>query len=357
MSRPFADPATVLNSLRAAYQTRLLVAATHHLDVFGQFDDGPQSPETLRARLGLAERPAWVLFPALCAMGLLRRDPASGDFALTDAGLALTRRTQPNLLGYLEFSAEDPDVLEMAERLRFDGPRVRSEEGTAYVKEGERPSPMDNPETARLLTMRLAGRARMLGPLTARVLPRAVAGPGGAKHLVDVAGGSGYYAYGWLLANPEGTATVFDRPAVLRVAEECLEAFCEEKGSQAAGLWDRVRFHPGDMLTDPLPAGDLLLAFSLLHDWPTETCRLLVRRFAEALNPGGELWVHDEFLEDSLDGPLHAALYSAQLFWVTEGRIYSREEHAAWIAAAGLRVTQTRDATALNYSLLSARKP
>ena len=75
-----------------------------------------------------------------------------------------------------------------------------------------------------------------------------------------------------------------------------------------------------------------------------------------ALNPGGELWVHDEFLDDTLDGPLHATLYSAQLFWITDGRIYSRAEHAAWCSAAGLRVTGARDATALNYSLLSARK-
>jgi hypothetical protein len=353
MSLSISDPAVVLNSLRAVYETRLLVAATHHLEVFEQFGEGPQTLESLRERLVLGERPAMVLFPALCAMGLLRREAASGKFSLTDVGQAAVRAADPNLLGYLEFSSDDPGVIEMGERLRHDGPRVKAESGTAYVKEGDGPSPMDDPATARMLTMRLAGRARILSPLTARSLPKAGAR---ALHLVDVAAGSGYYTYEWLLANPAGTATVFDRPAVLRVAEECLEAFCREKGAAAEGLCDRVAFQPGDMLTDPIPAADVLLAFSLLHDWPAATCGLLVRRFAQALNPGGEIWVHDEFLDDTLDGPLHAALYSAQLFWVTEGRIYSRGEHALWMKDAGLVPTAVRDATALNYSLLSARK-
>jgi hypothetical protein len=351
-SAPFVDPVPALNALRGVYQTRLLVAASHHLDVFEQFQDGPQTLESLRAWLSLEERPAMVLFPALCAMGLLRRDVDSGRFALTEAGHAATRAADPNLLGYLEFSADDPGVIEMAERLRHDGPRVKSESGTAYVKEGDGPSPMDDPDTARMLTLRLAGRARILAPLTARALPQAAK----PLHLVDVAAGSGYYAYEWLLANPRGTATVFDRPAVLRVAGECLEAFCREKGAAADGLRARVTFHPGDMLTDPIPRADVLLSFSLLHDWPTATCALLARRFAEALNPGGEIWIHDEFLDDSLDGPLHAALYSAQLFWVTEGRIYSRGEHAEWLKAAGLTPSAVRQATALNYSLISARK-
>jgi hypothetical protein len=352
-STVFVDPVPALNALRGIYQTWLLVASTHHLDVFGQFQDGPRTLESLRERLGLGERPAMVLFPALCAMGLLRRDAGSGRFELTEVGKAATNAAGPNLLGYLEFSADDPGVIEMAERLRHDGPRVKSDAGTAYVKEGDGPSPMDDPATARMLTLRLAGRARILAPLTARVLPRATTK---SLHLVDVAAGSGYYAYEWLLANPAGTATVFDRPAVLRVAAECLEAFCREKGAAADGLAARVTFQPGDMLVDPIPAADVLLSFSLLHDWPAPTCALLARRFAEALNPGGEIWIHDEFLDDSLDGPLHAALYSAQLFWVTEGRIYSRGEHAEWLQAAGLVPSATREATALNYSLISARK-
>jgi SAM-dependent methyltransferase len=346
-----ADPALVLASLRAVYQTRLLVAATFHLDLFEQFAAGPRTLEEIRKATGLAERPAMVLLPALCAQGMLVRDPASGRFSPTASGRSLTRAAAPGMLGYLAFSAEDPDVIEMANLLRHDGPVAAPDAGIAYVKEGAGPSPMDDPDTARLLTMRLAGRARLLSPLTARALP------GGKRHLLDVACGSGYYTYEWLLANPEGTATVLDRPAVLAIAEECLEDFCREKNADLADFRRRVRFHPGDMLADELPRADVVLAFSLFHDWPGETCEILAGRFAGALNPGGTLWVHDEFLDDTLDGPLEAALYGAQLFWITKGRIYSRAEHRAWFEKAGLKPLDARVPTALNYSLIAAGKP
>ena len=346
-SRP--DLAPIVRHLRAAHQTLLLVAATHHLEVFEQFGEGPQSIEELRHKLDLGERPAMVLFPALCAMGMLQRDAATGKFSLTDSGRHLTRATDPNLRGYLLFSAEDPGVIEMAERLRNDGPLESADKGTDYIKEGEGPSPMDDPEMARMLTMRLAGRAEYLSPLAAAGLPT------GKKHLLDVAGGSGFYSYEWLRANPEGTATVLDRPEVLRVAEECLAAFCR-KHPDAKDVARRVKFQPGDMLIDALPKTDLLSAFSLFHDWPAETCVALTKRFADALNPGGELWVHDEFLNDTLDGPLDAAGYSSHLFWITKGRIYSRAEHYDWFVGAGLEPTGVRIPTSMNYSLISARK-
>jgi ubiquinone/menaquinone biosynthesis C-methylase UbiE len=340
--------APIMRHSRAIQQTRLLVAATHHLNVFEQFSDGPRTLPELQQALGLKERAVMVLIPALCAMGFLRRD-AAGKFSLTDQGRYLTLGMDPNFLGYLQFMSEDPGVVEMAQRLRHDGPREVPSQGTAYIKEGDGASPMDDPETARTLTLRLAGRAEHLSPLTANALPK------GKKHLLDVAGGSGFYSYAWLLANPEGTATVLDRPAVLKVAEECLQKFCA-KNPAAADIKQRVRFLGGDMLADELPKTDILLAFSLFHDWPTETCEQLAKRFAAALNPGGELWVHDEFLNEELDGPMDAIGYSAHLFWVTKGRIYSRGEHYNWLTQAGLKPSSLRVPTSMNYSLISAKK-
>jgi hypothetical protein len=172
-----------------------------------------------------------------------------------------------------------------------------------------------------------------------------------------VAGGTGLFAYEWLLANPRATATVFDRPEVLKVAAEFLAEFAASGREGAEGVRARVTLLPGNMLEDELPRADLLLAASLFHDWPTETCERLARRFADALNAGGELWVHDAFLDDSLDGPLAVTDYSAQLFWVTKGRAYSRAEYRGWLKEAGLVPTGTSPATSLDYALISARKP
>ena len=110
------------------------------------------------------------------------------------------------------------------------------------------------------------------------------------------------------------------------------------------------------MLTDDIPQTDILLAASLFHDWPTPTCWLLAQRFASALRPGGELWVHDAFLNDTLDGPLPVTDYSAQLFWVTKGRCYSRAEYRSWLIEAGLHPSPDTIPTQMDYSLIWALK-
>ncbi len=343
------DLAPITRHSRAMFGSRLLVSAVNHLQVFEQFTNGSLSIIGLQNRLQLKERPAMVLFPALCAMGLLEFE-ASGKLRPTELGRYLTAASRPNLISYVGLEKEDPGVLEMAIRLKNDGP-LDAPAGIPYVKEGDAPSPMDDPETARSLTMGLAGRARLLSPIVASKMNRR------AGHLLDVAGGSGFYTYEWLLINPTATATILDRNPVLAVAAELLEEFCSSERKGADSVKERVQFLPGDMLTDELPRTDVLLAASLFHDWPTETCEQLAERFAAALNPGGELWAHDVFLDDTLDGPLAATDYSAQLFWGTKGRIYSRKEYRRWLTEAGLTPTEDNTPTQMDYGLIWARKP
>lgn len=343
------DLAPITRHLRAMYGSRLLVVAVHHIPVFDTLENNPLTPGDLSTRLGLPERPAMVLFPALCAMDLLDYD-AVGRLFVTPLGQYLMQRQTPNLTGYLALEKDDAGVVEMAVRLRNDGP-LTAPDGITYVKEGEGPSPMDDPETARFLTLGLAGRARHLSPIVAARLPKQ------DGHLLDVAGGTGYYTYEWLLANPKATATVLDRPAVLAVAAELLDEFVRSGRPGTAGVKERVTFAPGDMLMGYLPPTDLLLAASLFHDWPAETCQQLAHRFAGAIRPGGALWVHDAFLNDRLDGPLAITDYSAALFWGTKGRAYSRAEYRSWFAGAGLVSVDENIPTQLDYGLIWAQKP
>lgn len=193
------DPAPITRHLRAMFGSRLLLAAVHYLNVFETLGAGPLPLGELSRRLGLAERPAMTLFPALCAMKLLQYD-ATNQLAITELGRLLTQSQTPNLIGYTGLEKDDPGVLEMALRLRNDGP-AEAPLGISFVKEGQGPSPMDDPELARRFTLGLAGRAQYLSPIVAANLPKR------KGHLLDVAGGTGYYTYEWLLHNPTATAT------------------------------------------------------------------------------------------------------------------------------------------------------
>jgi len=88
---------------------------------------------------------------------------------------------------------------------------------------------------------------------------------------------------------------------------------------------------------EALPAADVVLLSNVLHDWDVAECRRLVASCAEALPPQRRVLIHDVFLNDALDGPLPAALYSIAIFSVTEGRIYSGAEYRDWLTEAGLQ--------------------
>ena len=343
------DLAPITRHLRAMFGSRLLIAAVHHLAVFEELSNQPLSIAELSHRIGLKNRPASVLFPALCAMDMLEVNE-TGALQITALGRFLTQKQTPNLIGYVGLEKNDPGAVEMAVRLRNDGP-LDTSGGISYVKEGDDPSPMDDADLSRMFTLGLAGRAQKLSPIVAGKLSKS------EGHLLDVAGGTGFYTYEWLLLNPAATATILDRPAVLDVAAELLDAFVQSGRPGAETVKNRVTFQPGDMLTDDIPQTDILLAASLFHDWPTETCQLLADRFAAAIRPGGELWVHDAFLNDALDGPLAVTDYSAQLFWGTKGRCYSRREYREWFAKAGLEPIDENLPTQMDYGLIWARKP
>lgn len=347
MTIPLLDPALITRHLRARASSQLLVVAVHHIPVFEELSKKQGSIDELRYKLKLKPRPAMVLFPALCAMGMLRLT-ADEILEITELGKFLTVSHPSSLIGYVGLDKEDPGVIKMAEWLKNDGP-ADSTKGLSYVKDDLAASPMDEPQAARFFTLALAGRAKYLSPLVAASLPKHTG------HLLDVAGGTGYYTYEWLLRNPGAHATIMDRPEVLHVAAELLEEFCNEHEATGS-LRERVTFLGGDMLTDELPRADLLLAASLCHDWPEDVCTHLIGRFVGALSPGGELWVHDAFLNDTLDGPLPVTDYSAILFLSTKGRAYSRKEYRRWFEEAGLVSSSQEIPTLLDYGLISAKK-
>lgn len=325
LAAPSIDPTPIFEIFRGNYGTELLTAAIAHFDLFGRLADGPRHEQELRGELGLEPRPATVLFTALRAFGLVSNG-ADGRLELTaPAREHLAPGGEFDVSAYVGLAADSPGVLAMVERLRTNRPPGTrdGEDGTAFIYRRGTRSAMDREETARHLTMSLAGRGKNVAPVLAQRLPLE-----GATHLLDVGGGSGIYAIAWLRRHPHLRATVWDRAEVLKVAAEMATTY---------GVADRLQCVAGDMFADPVPGDvDVVLLSNVLHDWDVPDCRRLIARLAEALPSGGRLLIHDVFLNDALDGPLPIALYSAALFSLTEGRAYSAAEYRGWLLEAGL---------------------
>ena len=215
-------------------------------------------------------------------------------------------------------------VWQMVQLLRSNRPLDGDGSGTAFIYRDGVKSAMEASESARHLTLALAGRAKNVAPSLADAVTLS-----DQAVILDVGGGTGIYSYALLQKHPGATAIIFDRPEVLRVADEMARSY---------GVNDRVELMPGDMFHDELPdAVDTVLLSNILHDWDVPECQALVQRCANVLSEGGRLLIHDVFLNDEMDGPLPIALYSASLFSLTEGRAYSAAEYRRWLEAAGLR--------------------
>ena len=324
-SGPRTDPTPIFEHARGVYATALLVAAVSEFDLFNRLASAPRDEAELARAIGLAPRSANVLLVALRAMGLLRRD-ATGQVALTDlAREHLVRGGEFDVSGYLGMSADNPAVREIVERLRTNRPAGAKpqEQGVAFIYREGMTSAMEQEAAARKFTLALAGRAKNVAPVMAGRVQLET-----ARRMLDVGGGTGIYTIACLKRFPNLRAIVWDRPQVLKVAREFAEA---------AGVQGRMEFVPGDMFVDPVPAGcDVMLLSNILHDWDVPECKALIDRLARALPSGGSLLIHDVYLSDSLDGPLPVALYSANLFCVTEGRAYSAAEYRSWLTEAGL---------------------
>jgi SAM-dependent methyltransferase len=342
---PQFDPTPIFDFGRSNFGSQILTAAVAHFNLFGRLAKQPLAFELLRGKLGLAERPANVLFTALRAMGLLATD-ATGRIALTPSAAEHLVPDGKFFVGdYLSLIADDAGVRELVQRLRTNRPAGTDSEqsGPAFIyRAGER-SAMDRADLARHFTLALSGRAKNVAPLLAQAVDLS-----GAKLLLDVGGGTGIYTAALLQKHPRLKAIVLDRPEVLKVAAEFADLY---------GVADRLECRAGDMLSgEPMPPADVVLLSNVLHDWDVSECRRLIASCARALPPLGRLLIHDVFLNDALDGPLPAALYSVAIFSVTEGRIYSGAEYRGWLSEAGLQPGNIAP-TLVHCGVLEAKKP
>lgn len=342
LTLPRFDATPIFDAFRGNHCTELLTAAVAYFDLFTILAEGPIRFEALGTKVKLADRPLAVLLTVLRALNLVTIDANQNYVATELAREHLTPGSRFDVSGYIGLAAKNPSVIEMVERLKTNRPAGADKDGAAFIFREGVESAMEQEASARALTLALEGRARNVAPVLASKVAL-----DDARVLVDVGGGTGIYAIAWLLRYPKLKAKVWDRPEVLKIAQEI---------AAEHGVSDRFECVAGDMFTDLVPTdADVILLSNVLHDWDIPQCRELVQKCASALPAGGRLIIHDVFLNDALDGPLPIALYSAALFQLCEGRAYSAAEYKSWLAEADLKFESFTE-TLIHCGAIVARK-
>jgi SAM-dependent methyltransferase len=166
-----------------------------------------------------------------------------------------------------------------------------------------------------------------LARLSAGEVARKLRLPAGARSVLDIGGGHGWYSAQLCRRHPRLTATVLDLPGSAAVGREIIAG---------AGLADRVRFRDGDAITAGLGGGyDAVLCFNLLHHLePGQIVRLL-GKIRAALAPGGRLAIMDTFADPG-GRPSAAADFLALFVYLSSGAtVASPAQLRDWLREAG----------------------
>jgi hypothetical protein len=167
---------------------------------------------------------------------------------------------------------------------------------------------------------------RDLARLSAREVARKVRVRPGARTLLDVGGGHGWYAAELCRRHPGLVATVLDLPGSAAIGREIIAE---------AGLSDRVHHRDGDALEADLGGPyDVVCCFNLVHHLADADIATLFGRIRAAMPIGGTFAVLDGFVPDGQDAG--AADVLGMFVYLTSGsRSFPVARLRAWLAAAG----------------------
>lgn len=302
----------IVDLASAFYGSAVLFAALE-LDLFTALREAePPTLEALAQRLALDPRGLRLILDGAVAVGLLTK--AGGRYALTPAAAATLVRGAPHDL--TRAIAYNRDVYPAWGRLAQLARTGRPVEPPALHLGADK-------ERTRRFALAMHGRALAIGQAVVPLLDL----PKGAR-VLDLAGGPGTYALLMAQRDPTLTCDTVDLPAIAEVAQE-ITAPC-------AG---RVRCHAGDYHVDRWePAAyDAVTLFGCLHQESPAAILDILRRAAEALKPGGALYVLDLMTGPDHTTPPFSALFAINMALTTEhGWVFSDAELKGWMEAAGL---------------------
>lgn len=152
---------------------------------------------------------------------------------------------------------------------------------------------------------------------------------GGLSTIVDVGGSRGALVLELLENYPGLRATIFDLPEVAEATRTALVGHPHE---------DRVTVEAGSFF-ESVPAGhDAYVLKHILHDWPDEKCREILRRIRESIPPTGRVLVFDALLVP--EAPPWAHWLDVHMLVQLDGKERSPAEFAELFASTGFEMTK-----------------
>ncbi len=270
-----------------------VVETAHKLGLLEALEAGPVTLGELSQKYGMVPGRLYKFLDCLESLGLVKREQKTD--ALVDA-----RYTAVPGLRAAADKVVGPSSLER-DREKYAWKELHGH--LPEVLRGQKSMPRDSfdwpPQTPEQVAGFEASMAAGLGPILEVFRTHGARLWSAGQRLLEVGGGDGTLAAHLLEQHPGLNVDVYNLPAT-----EALVARTREKHRLGA----RLGFVGGDFLREPLPKGyDAISFVRVLHDWPAETARELMKAACAALPSGGRILICEEFRTPER--------LAAQFFW------------------------------------------
>ncbi len=323
--------------LAAGFVHSQVVAALVEFRILEILSDGPAPVGAMARRASVPEPRIAVLLQAGAALGLLKRR-RDGAFAISRRGAAI--------LGV-------PGLTDM---IRHHHVLYRDLADPAAFFRGA-----TDPALARFWPY-VFGAARAEDPATAAAYSSLMADSqtlvaeealaltdlSGARHLMDVGGGTGAFLAAAGARHSGLRLTLFDLPAVVAGA-----------GPRLAPFGARAAIREGSFRDDPLPPGaDVISLVRVLYDHADETVARLLSSVFEALAPGGRILIAEPMSGGARPDRITDTYFAVYTMAMQTGRTRSAAEIAALLTAAGFASVKPKQGyRPFVASVVTASKP
>jgi len=309
-------PDRILELSRAFRAAKVLLSAVE-LSVFTALSDGSLDLETLRRKTSVAERGARDFFDALVALGLLERDDSGRYNNTTETALYLDASKRTYIGQEMIYFGERiyPHWNLLTPALKTGKPQ--SDEADNYFQ-----SLYADQTALRKFVSGMTGGSRLAAQSIAETFNwrkvRTFADIGTAEGCLPV-------EIAQVHSHLEGVG--FDLPQVRPVFDQYVHQ---------QGLHHRLKFCPGNFLSDPLPRADVLVMGRILHNWDLPTKKMLLRKAHEAVTTGGALLVYERLIDDDRRSNVAGLLASLHMLIMTEGGFdFTASDCIGWMREAG----------------------
>ncbi|MGH8907970.1 MAG: methyltransferase [Egibacteraceae bacterium] len=303
-------PAPAFESMSGMALSGVLIAITR-LGLAARLAQRPATADELADELQLDREPTRLLLDCLHSVGYV--DCRQGRYSLSRPARRWLASTSPSSVGQFVASCRDywrhwsslPEVLRNGVRFDHHGAGPDDPYWREYIT--------GQFELARLSAPEVAKKVRL---------------PAGARALLDVGGGHGWFAAQVCRRYPGLRATVIDLPGSANVGREIIAD---------AGMSHQVEHRDGDALKADLGGSyDGALCFNLIHHLEPDQIVMLFSKIHAALNPGGSLAVLDLFTQPPGRRPDAAGTWLGLFFYLTSGaQTYSPQQLRDWLREAG----------------------